>query len=85
MLVKEYKTNDFYVIDGKKYFKISTAEVGKDGGFNTNSSFEHFAFTDEACENIDFEGEKYWVCGNCKTIVNPDKQKDQFKVKFTQR
>ena len=79
---KEYKVNDFYVNNGKKYFKISTAEVGADGGFNTNSSFEHFAFTDDACDTVDFEGETYWVCGDCGTIVNPAKQKEQFKVKL---
>ena len=80
---KTFSVQDFQVIKGKKYFNISTAEVGADGGFNTNMPFDTFGFSEDYCETIDFEGKTYWYCFNCGQLVQPEEQKSYFDPKKT--
>ena len=82
---KEYPAELTVVGGGKltKFYTISTASVGVDGGYNTNTVFEHFSVPEEWLQSVDKEGKTYWACVNCGHTVEPSKQKDPFRASKT--
>ena len=67
-----------------EFFSISTNSVGEDGGFNTNTVFEHIKvpkswITDDG---VDYEGINYYACLACGFTVT-DNQRTSFNPKKT--
>jgi hypothetical protein len=61
----------------KEMFTIDTASVGTDGGFNTNTVFEHFEFPKDILDSVDYEGKTYYTCIQCGFTVQ-DTQRTMF-------
>jgi len=82
---KEFECCGYEVSGGGKimeFFTIQTGQIGKDGGFNTNSVFREFKVSKDWLDSVDYDGKKYISCINCGFTVVPE-EKYPFDIKKT--
>ena len=65
-----------------EFFSIGTSTIGQDGGFNTNTVFEHIKVPKTWLDNVDYDGKTYYACIACGFTVTDD-QRTAFEPKKT--
>jgi len=82
---KEFECSNYEVTGGGKimeFFTIQNNQIGKDGGFNTNSVYGEFKVSKEWLNSVDYGDKKYWTCINCGFTIVPE-EKYPFDIKKT--